>query len=391
MQSEVVIKDKFDFRRVFAISIGHFWIDYYMALLPSIVPFLVLNLKMSQARVGFTVMVMSVISSVLQPLLGYYIDKRGKAIFLSVCILWISILMSSIGIVNNFILIIILSTLASFGSTLYHPLGSVIINLLSGRNEGLGISMYSLMGNFGFAIAPLIIVPLVDRFGDKGILFSMIPGIVMLFLFYIIKINDITFHVKFINNKEPGEKQKFNAGIILLTLIEIMRAWAYTTVSTFIAMYFVFKGFSQLQGGYIQASFSIVSVFGMFLGGYLASRIKIKNMMIWSLLLTIVFFSGFAYSKGALSIIFIILSGFTFRFCFNISILAGKDLMPNGTGMVTGLMMGFAAGIGSIGAFISGIIADRYGISFAMHYVIIFVIFALILNIFFKPIREKIN
>lgn len=386
MEAVEETKPKFNWSGVMAVSAGHFWIDYYAALLPSIVPYLVLNMNLTPSRVGFAIMMTNVATSVFQPLFGHYADTKGNILLIPIAILWSAAAISSVGFTDNFIIIILLSALSGFGITLFHPLGVIEANRHAAANEGLGLSMYSLMGNLGFALTPMIIVPLLNTFNRTGFFISFLPGLIMsaiLLIYYrnkrpSIRIN--TVHEKV----SPSSRKK----VLILTLIEIFRACGYNTLSTYIALYFVSTGMSQISAGYIQTAFGVMSVAGLFLGGFFAGRFNAKRLMLSTMGLAIIFFLGFSFTSGIVSILFILVTAFLYRFCFNVSILAGQALLPNGKGMVTGLIMGIAPAVGSVVTFISGIVADTAGVETAVKYTVIFAMLSFVMTLFFKPEEE---
>ena len=52
---------------------------------------------------------------------------------------------------------------------------------------------------------------------------------------------------------------------------------------------------------------------------------------------------------------------------FSTTVVFGQKLMPNNLGLASGLLLGFAVGMGSIGVTIMGSIADNFGLPVAMN------------------------
>lgn len=389
MEAVEETKSKFNWSGVMAVSAGHFWIDYYAASLPSIVPYLVLNMGLTPSRVGFAIMMTHVATSVFQPLFGHYADTKGNILLIPIAILWSAAAINSVGFTNNFIAIILLSAISGLGVTLFHPLGVIEANRHAAANEGLGLSMYSLMGNLGFALTPMIIVPLLNTFNRAGFFISFLPGLIMsviLLIYYRNKRPSIRINT--VREEVPSSNKK---KVLILTLIEIFRACGYSTLATYIALYFVSLGMSQINAGYMQTAFGVMSVAGLFLGGLFAGRFNTKRLMLSTMGLTIIFFLGFSFTSGIVSIIFILVTAFLYRFCFNVSILAGQALLPNGKGMVTGLIMGIAPAVGSVVTFISGIVADTAGVAFAVKYTVIFAALSFIMTLFLNPEKGAVE
>ena len=69
------------------LSLGHLVTDIYQGALPATLPFLKEKLALSYTMTGFILMMANFTSSILQPLFGFYSDKKAKAILLPIGLL----------------------------------------------------------------------------------------------------------------------------------------------------------------------------------------------------------------------------------------------------------------------------------------------------------------
>jgi len=69
---------------------------------------------------------------------------------------------------------------------------------------------------------------------------------------------------------------------------------------------------------------------------------------------------------------------------FTVTVVMAQRLLPGNLGMASGLMVGFAIGTGGMGVTILGVIADHFGVPFAIKSIFILPILGLILSIFIK-------
>ncbi len=378
-------------KRVLGLSLGHFAVDFYMMVIPSIVPFLVLTLKLTQSQVGLIIAAMNLLSSSLQPVLGMVLDKRGNRKMIIYSLLWISIMMSAIAFTDSFILIVIIATAASLGSTLYHPLGAVIVNEHSGRKKGLYTSIYAISGNIAAAVTPLVIVPMVSRFGALGVAYSVGIGIVAAVVMIYTRSAGAGTQAEYHGQPEGTRPATCVAGkrnMVFLTLAEILRTWAFVVLISFLSLYYVNMGFSEIGASRIFTLFNTLAVLGLVLSGFMMSRHSSRKLLILTGLLSVVTYALFMMTTGAASIVFIVAAGVCMRFSFTIAMVKGQELMPQSTGMVSGLMMGLTFGVGSAGAYITGIIADRIGLYNALYTLIPVLVAATLLTLFFKPPKD---
>ncbi len=65
--------------------------------------------------------------------------------------------------------------LSGIGVAAFHPEGSRFANYVSGARRASGMSLFSVGGNVGFALGPVLVTPLVLVFGLHGTVFVLIP------------------------------------------------------------------------------------------------------------------------------------------------------------------------------------------------------------------------
>ena len=65
--------------------------------------------------------------------------------------------------------------LSGIGVAAFHPEGSRFANYVSGARRSSGMSLFSVGGNIGFALGPVLVTPLLLVFGLHGTVFVLIP------------------------------------------------------------------------------------------------------------------------------------------------------------------------------------------------------------------------
>src|SRR2546421_8589338 len=69
--------------------------------------------------------------------------------------------------------------LSGVGVAAFHPEGSRFANYVSGARRASGMSLFSVGGNLGFALGPVMVTPLLLVFGLHGTVFVLIPTALM--------------------------------------------------------------------------------------------------------------------------------------------------------------------------------------------------------------------
>ena len=132
----------------------------------------------------------------------------------------------------------------------------------------------------------------------------------------------------------------------------------------FLPKYLSDVGFSATRYGFYSALFMGASALGNIIGGRLADRVGKKTIIISSMLLTglPIFFIGMVGVDFGL-IALIVLAGLLSGSTYSVIVVKAQNTVPGGMGLATGLTLGFMFSIGSLGAWLSGYLADRYSMT----------------------------
>jgi len=80
---------------------SHTVVDAAVNILPVILPLLADRFQLSYGQVGVAAALMSLSSSIIQPILGWFADRWRTAWFIPVGIAWTGIFMGCVGLVPN--------------------------------------------------------------------------------------------------------------------------------------------------------------------------------------------------------------------------------------------------------------------------------------------------
>jgi FSR family fosmidomycin resistance protein-like MFS transporter len=90
----------------------------------------------------------------------------------------------------------------------------------------------------------------------------------------------------------------------------------------------------------------------------------------------------FLHASGPAAIAFLLLFGFSVMASFSVTMVMMHEIMHRHIGMASGIMIGFALGIGGLGVMITGLLADGFGLLTALNVLVIGLIAAGILTRF---------
>lgn len=346
---------------------GHFWVDFYGNMLPAILPFIGILWGLSNSQLAFVVSVQSMTANFMQPVLGYYMDKNPQRWSLGLAIILMAVPMCFIYKANGYYLFMIIVTIAGFGSALYHPLGaSRAVVGGSIKDKALKMSLFSSLGSLGFAISPAITAYIVAKWGLQALAYALGPALIWVILLRVYKNKENC------SEEAPGQKKAESTRIIdlkpllLLSAIVASRSWLISAATVFIPLWLVAQGVGEREAGLNLTYFLISGTMGGFTYGYIYPKIGARKVLIVSFVLSILFLPLYLYLPSPYKVAALVLLGFNLMGTFPVTVVIGQELLPNRTGLASGLTMGLAFGIGGLGTAVTGLLADIIGTASAL-------------------------
>lgn len=362
---------------LFAISASHLLNDSIQSVVPAMNPIFEQTLNLSFAQIGWIAFVLNMTASVMQPVFGYFADKRATPFMLPV-----GMFMSMLGLIGfalspNFYVILISVFFIGIGSAVFHPEGSRVAYMAAGTKRGLAQSIYQVGGNFGQSLAPVFTAFIFVSLGQKGaLLFTLVTVTGIMILLYVSKWykGQIQDGMKFSRQNRVKSQQsaapvhsKIKIAMGLLVFLVFARSFYVAGINNFYQFYLMEDyGLTVRHAQLYVFIFMFAGVLGTFFGGPLADRFGRRNMIFLSMAgaapLTIIL--PFVPLPLIIPIFFII--GFIILSSFSVAVVYAQELLPSKVGMVSGLIVGLAFGMGAVGAVLLGTLADMYSIRFVM-------------------------
>jgi FSR family fosmidomycin resistance protein-like MFS transporter len=153
----------------------------------------------------------------------------------------------------------------------------------------------------------------------------------------------------------------------LLILVVSVRAWASLGFTTFVPFYYVdtLKADPRLVGVLLFV-FLGAGALGTVVAGPIADRVGPRPFMTWVLLAALPFGVLFLLSSGLLAFVMLGMFGAILTSSFSVSVVLGQAYLPRHAGMASGLVVGFAIGLGGAGVTVLGRVADHWGVPTAL-------------------------
>ncbi len=353
------------------LSAGHFTTDLSQGALPALLPFFKEALNLSYTMSGVIILSANLTSSIIQPVFGYLSDRRPIGWFLPFAPFIACLGFSVTGFISNYSFLLLCVILSGIGVASFHPEGFKTAYFFTGDKKATGMSIFSVGGNLGISVGPILALTLVTSFGIKGTLGIIVPGI-LIAIVLLFNLPMLTTPVAFAHKeakkevKTPLSKDQ-KISFSLLVIVATLRSWTQLGLLTYIPFYYInyLKG-NPLYAGKLVSTFLFAGTFGTLIGAPLADRWGHKKYLLTTLILSFPLLLLFYRSSGIMAFILLGIAGMVLISSFALTTVMGQTLLPQHLGMASGIMVGFTISAGGIGVTLLGAIADHWGVPIAI-------------------------
>ena len=365
---------------------GHLLNDGFGSILAPLLPFLIDRLDLSLAMAGLLGTTRIVTNSLMQPWLGHLADRVQRPSLVIIGPILTITAMSLLGRAGSFPILILLMFVSGLGTALFHPVAASLVTVGVERRRGLLMAFFSSGGSFGGALAPIVIVAYTQAFGLNRTPWLAIPGL-LLVLAFAIPLRRVLpeairrTHARFRLAHLPKR-------FFLLWTVIVLQSTTATAFSTFLAVLVTQREGSALAGGASISAFLLTGAIGSFFAGNLSDRWGRKAVMLGSMLASTPLYLLFLHGPRIAVLPVIAVAGLFALSATPVGVVAAQECLPGRTGLVSGLVMGLAWGVGGLALTPIGWLADRFGLIAVMSVVALLPLIGAIVFLFYRDAEE---
>ena len=356
-----------DRRAMAALSGGHLAVDFASGSVPALIPFLSDKFHLGYALSALLLLSATVSSSLVQPLFGFWSDRRGALWLIPGGTLLAALGVGGAAIAPAYAAVLALVFVGGLGVAAFHPEGAKFAAYASGRKRASGMSYFNIGGNTGYALGAFVTAQLVVALGLVGGLVAMAPVFVAALA--------LARAVAYLSSLKPArdgaavvvdDGEDDRRAMTLLSAVIALRSVAWFTLLAFVPLWLVSLGHSKAAGARLLFLMLLAGAFGTLVLGPVADRVGLRRTLtvtqaaIPPLLLTFVYVGGI---PGAIALM---LTGMCVVGTFGVTMVLSQQYLPRHVGMASGLSVGLAMGIGGIAAVVLGAVADAVDLRVAL-------------------------
>jgi FSR family fosmidomycin resistance protein-like MFS transporter len=349
-----------------ALAAGHLGTDFANGALPALLPFLTERFSLSYTLAATLMLASAASSSLVQPVFGLWSDRRG-----AVWLLPGGVALAGIGIAlaadaPSYWLVLVCVVVSGLGVAAYHPEGSKFAAYASGAKRASGMSAFSIGGNVGFALGPIVSTPLVLWLGLRGGLLLAVPTLAIAVGLFLL--------LPFLRTFEPDRSRRSAEGardqpyaLTLLLVVIGFRSLAWWGLLTFVPLWEVSLGHTASYGNRLLSLMLLVGGIGTVVVGPAADRFGRRPVLVLSLVAAAPLIFVFVAVGGVVGAVALALTGVSVVGTFGLTMVMAQEYLPRHIGMASGLSIGFSIGLGGVAAVALGAIADAIDLRTALY------------------------
>ena len=357
---------------MFAIGGVHLLNDSLQAVIPAMFPILEESMGLTFTQLGLIAFVLNMVASVLQPVVGYFSDRKPRPYALPIGMTFSLVGIAGLAFAPEYWMILVFVIFLGLGSAVFHPEGSRVSFMAAGPKRGLSQSIYQVGGNSGQALAPLISAFILVPLGQRGAaLFILVAALAIIILMKISAWYKEQLIQEKLNNRkrvilstmENLTKKQVGIALSLLLVVIFARSFYVISITNFYIFHLI-KSYSLSipQGQLCIFLFLALGAAGTFFGGPMADKMGRKNIIVLSMALPIPLCLLLPYVSLWAVILLLSIIGFVIMLSFSVTVVYAQELVPSKIGTMAGLTVGLAFGMGAIGSVVVGILMDSIGI-----------------------------
>lgn len=369
------------------LSVGHLSCDINGGALPAALPYVRAAHNLDYQATGGLMLAYSCLSSLIQPILGLLADRHKKPWFVPFGILLAGGGLGSLAFMNNYWSIFLGIAISGIGAAVFHPEGARYVNRSSGAQKGSGMSLFSIGGNSGYILGPIVVTVFLGAYGLAGMSVFAAIGVVMavVLAFGIARlpggsknrINAMT-QAELSAEDPPGaeaDELASNDGnepeatnnwreFSKLLMVIVSRAIIFAGCNTFIPLYWInVYGQTKAAGAMALVVFGACGVACNILGGYLTDKFGSIFVIRCAYSLMAPFLLAFGFSSNVfMAWALVPCLGLALYLPFSAQVVLGQTLLAKNVGFASGVTLGLAVSLGGIAQPVLGWLADGWGL-----------------------------
>jgi MFS transporter, FSR family, fosmidomycin resistance protein len=372
-----------DRRRLSVLAAGHGAVDLCQGAVPALLPFLIAARGMSLASATALLTAATLGSSIVQPLFGLWADRLASPLLLPCGLAAAGLGLGAVGFCDSYIMLAVALFVSGLGVAAFHPEAARLAGAASRDERGKGMSYFSVGGNLGFALGPLLTAPVIAVLGLHATPLLAIPGVALA----VVTARRLRSLAVAEAGGAPGAEP---ASVALppqpaqwapfgrLVGAAVSRTSAFFALQAFIPIWVIHHFHGSTAGGdAILAVMLVFGALGTLIGGRCADRFGRRSVLVTAMAPLALLLLALPHAGVVAFVVLVAAIGLAVDGPFSTTVVLGQEYLPGRHGLASGVTLGLAIGAGGLVAAGLGALADATSLTTALDVLPVFALVAL--------------
>ena len=357
---------------IYFFALGHFCVDWAQGAIPALLPYFIQHYGLSYQEAASLVVANVLLSSLLQPVFGYYSDKVSLPWFIPLGPVFCGLSISLIGFSSSYGAIFTAAMLCGVGSALFHPEAALLAGRIASGRKGRALSTFAVGGNAGFAVGPIVAGFCAYTLSIHSLLlFGIVNALAAILIAHhlpdtIARASRATQPAK-VGGASLRQRNDWRSfGKLSVTILA--RSLGFTLSNTFIPLFWIsVLAATPRQGTVALSALFVMGAVFTYIGGLIADRIGFVPVLRASFLVMIpAMFCLFHSTSLTTASLLLVPAAVAIFLPYSPIVVLGQKYLGKNAGFASGITLGLSTTIGGLFAPIVGWAADHWGLSNAL-------------------------
>ena len=379
-------QEQFHTAQVAPIVGAHFVQDLYSSCVAPLLPLFIEKFSLSLTQAGALTAALQ-IPAVLNPFIGYLADKVSLRYFVIFAPAVTATLVGLMGVAPRYYALLLLLFTAGVSVAAFHAPSPAMVARASGKQVGLGMSLYMSGGAAAYAVGPLMAVWAVSTWTLEGFWRTAVLGWAATVILYI-RLSGLSARPE-----KPGSLRVILPQIVSfflpLTLYTLFGFPLLECLSTYLPTYVESQGASLWIAGATLSISMLAGVAGVLLSGPMSDRVGRRWILFMATLSSSILMLVYINVDNWLVIPVLLLVGFTSHSTTPVMLAMVQEHFPRNRAAANGFFMLIVFMLRPLGTLLVGMLGDRLGLDAAFFWSAIISLLSLPVVLFLPGSKSK--
>jgi FSR family fosmidomycin resistance protein-like MFS transporter len=350
-------------RSISLLSFGHLAVDVTSGALPAALPFLQKEFGLSYLMLAVVAATYQVTSSIAQPIFGELSDQGARRFLMPLGVLLAAGGFAALGAAPTYPIVLAAIALSGIGSAIFHPEATKSARYVAGALRATGMSFFTIGGNIGVALGPLVLTGLIAWRGLSGTWLYLFVGAAAAIA--IIAIGPSIARAEVVHRAlgTPTSADARPDAMAALVAVVALRSVIYGGILVFVPLYAVnVLHHDPSQNGPLLFAILAAGALATVAGAAIGDRLGHKRTMAISFAFVPPLLAFYILVPTMAGVVALVLVGAFLIATTTISVIMAQEYLPHRIALASALVIGFPSGLGGLVIAGLGKLADVSGL-----------------------------